>query len=179
MRLYHYITLSCTPTPARALSTLHVIVYTQQHFVVRSDRSRAKELDPPPVAIRPPPGPPPLPHLSFFLPLLVCLNASRLQLDYAFTVTVAMLEIYNEEVRDLLHSSEPSSSSAGGTGGGDGNAEGGGEGGSVGGGGGAWNGGKLEIRRDQDGVVQVRWSQVVARRGWYRAVLWNECFALG
>ncbi|CAM9521574.1 unnamed protein product, partial [Laminaria digitata] len=78
------------------------------------------------------------------------------QLGYVFTVTVAMLEIYNEEVRDLLSSSESSQSSAGGTGGGDGGAEGGGDGGGAGGsGGGAWNGGKLEIRRDQDGKVQV------------------------
>lgn len=64
-----------------------------------------------------------------------------------------MLEIYNEEVRDLLSSSDPSLFSAGGNAGGDGGGEGGGDGG-----GGGWNGGKLEIRRDQDGMVQVRFG---------------------
>lgn len=61
------------------------------------------------------------------------------QPDYVFTVKVAMLEIYNEDVRDLLVET-PAAAAGGGAGSGDGSAE----------------GGKLEIRRDQDGMVQVR-----------------------
>ncbi|CAB1109002.1 unnamed protein product [Ectocarpus sp. CCAP 1310/34] len=68
----------------------------------------------------------------------------RQQPDYVFTVKVAMLEIYNEDVRDLL--SDPLPSGSGGVGGG---------GSSSTGGDGAVDGSKLEIRRDQDGMVQV------------------------
>lgn len=66
-----------------------------------------------------------------------------MQPEYSFSVKVAMLEIYNEEVRDLLSSN--------GTSGGGNNAAG--HDVWEGGGGGV---GKLEIRRDQDGAVQVR-----------------------
>lgn len=66
------------------------------------------------------------------------------QPEYTFTVKVAMLEIYNEEVRDLLSSCE-ASSSAGGNAAGDAGAGGGAETGTS----------KLEIRRDQEGIVQV------------------------
>lgn len=78
-----------------------------------------------------------------------------IQPDYVFTVNVAMLEIYNEDVRDLLSESSPSAppppsgGAAGDVGGG---AGGGGE---REWGSGALNAAKLEIRRDQDGRVQV------------------------
>lgn len=66
------------------------------------------------------------------------------QPDYVFTVKVAMLEIYNEDVRDLLVET-PGPATGGGGGGGDGGAD-------V---------GKLEIRRDQDGRVQARYPFVL------------------
>lgn len=82
-----------------------------------------------------------------------------MQPEYSYSVKVAMLEIYNEEVRDLLSS----------------NGINGGhevwEGASAVGG----AGGKLEIRRDQDGVVQVRGNgdRNYRRRSSYRFV---SCF---
>eukprot|EP00752_Nemacystus_decipiens_P005084 g4614.t1 len=73
----------------------------------------------------------------------------RQQPDYVFTVKVAMLEIYNEDVRDLLSESS-SSVSPPASGGSAGDVGAGAEWGS-----GALNAAKLEIRRDQDGRVQV------------------------
>ncbi|CAM9498195.1 unnamed protein product, partial [Pylaiella littoralis] len=67
----------------------------------------------------------------------------RQQAEYVFTVKVAMLEIYNEDVRELL--SDPSSlPTSGGGGGGEGDGRIGTDG----------NAGKLEIFRYQDGMVQ-------------------------
>lgn len=74
-----------------------------------------------------------------------------------------MLEIYNEEVRDLL-TSDLSSNGLGSNGGGNGgdSAAAGTASDAFGGGelmgSGSWHGGKLEIRRGQDGMIQVRQS---------------------
>ena len=80
-------------------------------------------------------------------------DADATQPDYVFTVKVAMLEIYNEDVRDLLSESAPSASPSAG-GGAAGDVGGGGAGGAEGGSG-VPNAATLEIRRDQDGRVQV------------------------
>lgn len=101
----------------------------------------AQKRRPPYLSPPPPPSDAPTPTFPSHTP----------QPGYTFTVKVAMLEIYNEEVRDLLSPSDSSSSASGN---GIGIA-----GGSAAGDGGA-DGGKLEIRRDQDGMVQVRASRV-------------------
>ena len=103
----------------------------------------------PPINNAPPPRIPSPP-----LPCHLCpgSNPHDPQPQYSFTVKIAMLEIYNEEVRDLLspeganHSNHISNHSNHGGSGltSDWALEGGGGSSS-----------KLEIRRDQSGVVQV------------------------
>ena len=88
------------------------------------------------------------------------------QNDYEFSVRVAMLEIYNEEVRDLLSSEASSSSSSSGNGGPSGengfrlSTDGGGD--VAGDGGTGSSSGKLEIRRGADGMIQVRFVSLLS-----------------